>query len=322
MFLSDDAQHDSATASSDTPADGANTDTPATAPDLDRVDLPLVELPTDFDLPPLDLTSTADLPLVVLDTDAMAAMHAPHDPDASADATYDDDTHDSTRPPDVPLDVDAALTAASSLSEILAEQEARRAAELQADAEAARLAAMPRVYFPAPPLDTLKRGRLPSVVSGLALIGIGIWLSYTLATSRALPSAELLVLVIGGAVLATLLAHWLANGRWARGTLFAALVLALGGAAVWLALTQAALSPALIPLLVAAFGGALLLSGALARPLSRAAMGGGAVLLLGGGAVVLLNSAFPAVIAAISAFWFVPLIVLALLLLTSVFRRA
>ena len=77
-----------------------------------------------------------------------------------------------------------------------------------------------------PPLTTLKRGQLGSVVPALLLIGLGAWLTLT-TTSGTPPDPLLVAAVVVGGIVVSLLAQWLGTGRWSRGALFFALLLLL-----------------------------------------------------------------------------------------------
>ncbi|MCZ2097345.1 MAG: hypothetical protein LC121_14000 [Anaerolineae bacterium] len=133
-----------------------------------------------------------------------------------------------------------------------------------------------------PPLMTLRRGQLGSVIPALLLIGFGAWL--TLTTTGGTPPDPLLVagVVVGGIVL-TLLAQWLGSGRWSRGVIFFALLIVLiAGVAVF------SVQPGGIdlgrgyPLLIAALGLAMMLSGILARPVTPRLFAPGALLVVAG----------------------------------------
>ena len=123
-------------------------------------------------------------------------------------------------------DIDAALAAVASLSEMMPEREAE--AQARADSQQGTPTFVPEM--PMPPLTTLKRGQLGSIVPALLLIGFGAWL--TLTTTSGTPPDPLLVAGRDRrrdhAV--TLLAQWIGTGRWSRGVLFfALLVLLVGG---------------------------------------------------------------------------------------------
>ncbi len=179
-------------------------------------------------------------------------------------------------------DVDAALAAVASFSELTPEGEA----EAQADAARTAPAFVPEMQLP--PLTTLKRGQLGSVVPALLLIGIGAWLTL-LTTTGTQPDPLLVALVIGGGLVLSLLAQWLGTRRWSRGALFFALAaLLLAGAVAGInAFSQQPGGINLVqgyPLLIAALGVAFVLDGILARPASSRVIVPG-VLLIGAGGV-------------------------------------
>ncbi|MGQ9890077.1 MAG: hypothetical protein ACUVSX_16560 [Aggregatilineales bacterium] len=224
--------------------------------------------------PPLDAPDAA----AVEEALAAAGLDAPvaDAPDAAklagADAALEMAQARAAPAPFDALDVDAALAAVSRLDDILAEEEAAEQARLareQAEAEqAAQRAARlkhPERFFAMPPLLTVQRGRVDSVVPALALIGLGVWLTFALTTSETPPDATL-ALAAGTAALAlTFIARWLAAGRWARGALLLALLTLAGAAALY----AVAVGPGLIvgwPLLLLAPAAALIGVGLLARP--------------------------------------------------------
>jgi len=228
------------------------------------------------------------------------------------------------------LDIDAALAAVATLDDLLAEQEAAeqsRIAKEQADAEAkaerqARLK-NPERFFPMPPLLTLQRGRIDSVVPALALILIGIWLTITVTTSGTTPNPTLVLGAVLAGVTITLLARWLSSGRWARGSLFFALVVILvGGVGAGLLVTQ--LFATGWPLLVVALGAAFILSSFLAQPTDRRLAAPGLVLGFAGiVGLTVTNGVLPStVLTTAASLWpVVAVVVAAILLLPLIFRR-
>jgi hypothetical protein len=230
------------------------------------------------------------------------------------------------------MDIEAALAAVSSLSDMLAEQEAAeqaRIAQIQAEAQAAaeRQARMehPEQFFPVPPMSSLQRGQMASVIPALFLILVGAWLTFTLTTTRTAPDISLTIgIVLGGMGLA-LLVRWLNSGRWARGTLFGGLLL-LSSTAVLVFLLQP-FSPGLErgwPLLLCCIGIATALTGLLAFPADRRQIFPGIVLFIAGiaGTVVstgTLGSDFANLAASL---WPVAAVIVALiLLLPRIFRQ-
>jgi hypothetical protein len=235
--------------------------------------------------------------------------------------------------PDAEVDVLAALAAVSSLSDLVAEREAAEHAELarvetEAQAEAERQARLtdPSAYLPVPPMLGLARGQLGTLVPGLLLIALGAWLTFTLTTTRALPDAPLMWAAVILVIALSVLARWLSSGRWSRGLLFfgLTLLLTLGLAAF---LLQPA-SPGWMqgwPLLLIAPGLALAVTGLLGAPRTPGLVAPGLVLIAAAAAGMLmtLNLLPGDLLALVSPYWFVPLIVMAVLaVIPLIFRRA
>ena len=175
-------------------------------------------------------------------------------------------------------DIDAALAAVASLSEMMPDREAE--AQARADAKQGKPTFVPEMKMP--PLATLKRGQLGSIVPALLLIGFGAWL--TLTTTSGTPPAPLLVagVIVGGVVL-SLLAQWLGTGRWSRGALFfALLVLLFAGVIVYSVQPNGIDLLRGWPLLIVALGLAIVLAGLLARPFNARLLAPGALTVLAG----------------------------------------
>ncbi len=185
------------------------------------------------------------------------------------------------------LDIEAALAAVSSLSDEQAHREAIEAAaaaaaaddELETEPET-EIEARPLASLREPPPLVLRRGQPGSVIPALLLMGIGAWLTLALTSGATALTSPLLVSGVLGAVLVViLLAQWLASGRWTRGILFVALFALLLFAALYEDLT-AGLGLA-VPLTLAAFGGALILTGLIGRPPDRRLLISGVLLAVG-----------------------------------------
>jgi hypothetical protein len=230
------------------------------------------------------------------------------------------------------LDIEAALAAVSNISDMVAEREAAEQARLAAEAAREQLAAErqarlehPERFFPVPPMLTLQRGQLTSVVLALALMGLGAWLTFTLTTTQTLPEPPLLVGALGGALLLVLLAHWLSTGRWARGTLFFALLAAFAALTVLL-LSQPG-APGLLagwPLVLLAPGLAFPLVGFLSRPRERRFILPGIALIVAGlvGFAVTNGLIAGAVLQQAATLWPAALVIVVILwLLPAVFRQ-
>lgn len=191
------------------------------------------------------------------------------DSEAQADNLDKPEAEDNSEIVTPEVDLDAALAAISALDDILAEQEAaeqaeivRQQAETQARAEREARLQNPELFFPMPSMTTMQRGRLDSVIPALVCIGVGAWLTFMLTSGGGVLSPTILILTVCGGLGITLIARWLASGRWAVGTLFfGLLVLLTGGILVYL------LSEARIithwPLLLAAPGLAFFVTGVL-----------------------------------------------------------
>jgi hypothetical protein len=228
------------------------------------------------------------------------------------------------------LDIDAALAAVATLDDLLAEQEAteqNRIAQEHAEAEAraerqARLK-NPERFFPMPPMLTLQRGRIDSVVPALALILIGIWLTFTATTSGTTPSPALVLGTALAGLTLTLLVRWFSSGRWARGSLFFALVVVLlGGVSVVLIVGQIFATG--WPLLIVAFGAAFIVSSFLAQPADRQLAMPGIVIGFGGIiGLAVTNGVVPSnILTTAASLWPVAAVVMAaILLLPLIFRR-
>jgi hypothetical protein len=217
------------------------------------------------------------------------------------------------------LDIDAALAAVASLSDVAAEQE--MAAQARADARLAASSGAVSYALPLPPLLTLRRGHLASLLPALLLIGLGAWL--TLANTAGTPPDASLVLLVGaGGVIVMLLVYWLSSGRWARGALFVALSVLISAGIFGLSLGPNGLD--LVqnwPLLVVGVGAAVGLTALLGRPSDRRLFLLALLLIVAGltGLVVthnLLPSDWlptiapyaPVVVAVVAFLWLLPLI--------------
>ena len=222
------------------------------------------------------------------------------------------------------LDLDAALAAVSTLDDMLAEQEAAEQAEIarqeaEVEAEQQRIARMerPELFFPMPPVLAMQRGRFDSVIPALALILIGIWLTFTLTTG-AVVQTPLLVLALAGAAALAFLARWLASGRWALGSLFFALLILLTGAVLAVLVLNGMLAQGW-PLLLVGPGLAYLLTGIIAGE-SRLLLPGVGLCFSGLAALILSYQIVAG--STLAALWPAALVILLVLfLLPSLARR-
>lgn len=163
------------------------------------------------------------------------------------------------------LDIESALASVANLSALITDTTEM----VQLDAPASKSdkkETTPPIFtsnYPRPPMLTLERGQLPSVIPALALMSIGAGLTFLLITGAEAVNTDLVnALAIGGVCLMLLLV-WLASGRWARGALFLALSVATtAGILIALPQTQFSISQGL-PLVLCGLGASVILSGLL-----------------------------------------------------------
>ncbi len=119
----------------------------------------------------------------------------------------------------------------------------------------------------------------------LVLIGLGGWLTFAVTVPNAVPTSPLvLVFAVGAALVVTMLAFWVASGRWSRGVLFFALLALLTTGALYYETTLNLAYSITGPLVLATAGLAFALTGLLAKPTdSRLLLPG--ILLLAAAAV-------------------------------------
>ncbi len=229
------------------------------------------------------------------------------------------------------LDIEAALAAVSNLSDLVAEQEAAEQTRIAQEAAAAQLQVerqarldYPERFFPVPPLTTIYRGQMASFIPAVLLILVGAWLTFTLTTTKTLPDTGLLLLIAGAGLALTLIVRWLASGRWARGSLFFAMVLLFCGITGGYLLQPG--SPGLAsgwPLLILALGLAVIITALLSRPVERRLIFPGVVLMIVGGAglVVTLNVLSASLLATVASLWPVAVVIILILWLIPVIVR-
>ncbi|MBC8098041.1 MAG: hypothetical protein H7Y11_01240 [Armatimonadetes bacterium] len=262
----------------------------------------------------------------------------------------DNDYPPETDPDDLPLpatdlrrstdefsasDIDAALAAVSAMGDLLTAPpdavysfDDVEVDDYSADAEdypvpdepVNTLTETPRVVpgtaLTRPSLLKLGRGQPAALLPGLLLIAAGAYWMFTLTLASAPLAPGLMTLGICAAVGVVLLAYWLNSGRWARGALFAGLLLILGGAAVYL-------MPGLPLVWLGAIGVAALLTGLLARPIAGRLLPIGLALLLAAvyawaqSAGVLPS----AITGGLARAWVIVLPVMAVLLLIGIITR-
>lgn len=170
------------------------------------------------------------------------------------------------------LDIDAALASVGTLEEELAEREAQEQAEreyieAQRQAEAEEAQRRASHYFPRPPLLSLKRGEMASVIPALVLMAFGAWLTMTLTTNDGKLN-ESLTLVLGMASIGLILVtQWMTSERWSRGTGFLGLTLLLSSGLMVFLANDAQLGYEGYPLVIVILGLSMLLIQFLSQPI-------------------------------------------------------
>jgi len=290
---------------------------------------------TEPDVPPdvaySDDTELRYAPLEITSEDADPVEQvASSGSDRAEDSPVADDAIEMmAMPPVDDFDIEGALAAVASLSDVLAEEEAAeqvRFAQAEADARdaAERQARLehPELFFPMPQPLALQRGQMPSVVPALLLILIGAWLTFSLTTGAAPPDPALMAAVAASGIAVTLFVRWLSSGRWARGSLFFALLLLLSGLTLIYLMQPASMG--IVegwPLLLVAVGVAFLLAGLMALPVDRRVLlpalafvvaGGTALALttgvIGSTVMTLAASLWPVVVVVLAAIWILPMV--------------
>ncbi len=159
------------------------------------------------------------------------------------------------------LDIESALASVANLSAVITDTTEILQVESQPkSAPKETVAPVFESNFPRPPLFTLERGQMPSVIPALALMAIGAGLTFLLITGAESVNMGLVGLLAIGGVCVLFLLIWLASGRWARGALFLALTIGIT-TGILVFLSQTAWGVAGFPLLVSGWGVAVILSG-------------------------------------------------------------
>jgi hypothetical protein len=159
------------------------------------------------------------------------------------------------------LDIESALASVANLSALITDTTEM----VQADAKpkSAHKETAPPIFesnFPHPPFLSLERGQMPSVIPALALMAIGAGLTFLLITGAESVNTGLIGILAIGGICTLLLLVWLASGRWARGALFLALMIATT-AGILAYLPQTTWGMAGLPLLLCGWGASVILSG-------------------------------------------------------------
>lgn len=281
-------------------------------------------------LPP----DSEDTPEISLPDDEI--RYAPPDIVPEADKNLIDDFIDEeVISIDVPvtdgMDIEAALAAVSTLSDMLAEQEAAEQAriaqveaEVQAAAERQARLEHPERFFPVPPMSSLHRGQMASVIPALLLIAFGAWLTFTLTTTKTAPDTSLTTGIVLGSLGIALLVRWLNADRWSRGSLFGGLAL-LFSAGIVVVLLQPA-SPGLEhgwPLLLCAIGIATAVTGLLAFPRDKRLIFPGSALFIGGmaGSIVSLGILGDDFVNTAASLWPIAAVIVAIVMLLPLLFR-
>jgi hypothetical protein len=226
------------------------------------------------------------------------------------------------------VDLDAALAAVSSLDDMLAEQEAAEMAELaqqQAEIEAREQAEArlrnPEYFFAMPPMQSMQRGRMDSVIPALILILLGAWLTFSLTTSQTSVDPALVLGAAGAGVGIALIARWMATGRWAMGVLFFALLILLSGGIFLFLLTSNNLIVAW-PLIFVGTGLAFLITGLIAGQ-TRLALPGLVIIFGSMIALVVTQQMLPdSLLSQVASAWpIVAVIIVLIFALPVIFRR-
>lgn len=214
------------------------------------------------------------------------------------------------------VDLDAVL-AAAAISD----------AHAQEEAEERRTALKPTAYIPMlpmPPLTTLQRGQLGSLVPGLLLVGGGAWLTFSAIAGRAV-APEWIAAGVSAGVLLSLLAYSLGNRLWTRGLVFVVIAALLIGGVFALGLLPGGIDLTRgYPLLIGALGLAVILSAVLARPAYPRLIPAGIVLIAASAAALAITSGYISsqLLSAAAPYWPVVVVVIVLLwLLPLVIRR-
>ncbi|HEX2619509.1 MAG TPA: hypothetical protein VHL11_05160 [Phototrophicaceae bacterium] len=225
------------------------------------------------------------------------------------------------------LDIDAALAAVSSLSDLLAEREAQEIAERQRvetefQVQEERVRRKEAHVFPHPATVRLQRGSPASLIPALLLMGVGGYLTFALTLTETPPAPGLIVFIVTGAAGLSLVAYWLASGRWSRGSLFAGLSLILVGGWLYALTLPIPVSPRQGWIfLIAAVGLAALLTGLLAKPAAGRFIAFGMALIAGTGILFALSNNLSLIDLFRTAALVILPAMLILMLLSVVFRR-
>ncbi|MGJ3237460.1 MAG: hypothetical protein ACFE0Q_02015 [Anaerolineae bacterium] len=231
------------------------------------VEAPTVETEADNEDAPVKQPTVKD---EVQETEAPTSVEAHDDLDVEGALAAIADLHILTRD-ETDLDADEAQAADSEDEDEtgVAIQEFERIdhepvpEEVETDAQALS-APTDNAYqsaFPRPPLSTLHRGQMASVIPALFLIVVGGYLTFIVTTiDMSLQPLAIAGVLVGG-VGAMLIAQWLSSARWATGSLFiGVLMLLVGGLSVYLLMPNNLSLSEGYPLLLTAIGTAFVVT--------------------------------------------------------------
>ncbi|MCU0479947.1 MAG: hypothetical protein MUE54_01890 [Anaerolineae bacterium] len=159
------------------------------------------------------------------------------------------------------LDIESALASVANLSALITDT--NEVAQVSGTTQSIPKETAPPMFesdFPRPPLFTLERGQMPSVIPALALMAIGAGLTFLLITGAESVNTGMVSILAVGGICVLLLLVWLANGRWARGALFLALMIG-STAGILTVLPQTEWNVNGLPLLLCGWGASVILSG-------------------------------------------------------------
>lgn len=206
------------------------------------------------------------------------------------------DVPDLTAAGETPMDVDidAALAAVDTLGAVVAaeqerkrEEADRREAQRRADEEYRRWAES--YVFRRPGMIRVQGGRIVTILPAVALMAVGAVLTLATASGQAM-AWQTLVAAASAGLSVSLLSYWLASGRWARGALFAALLIGIGGGWIFAQTLPAITLSWRVPFI--ALGAAFALTGLLGRPRSTIWLMTGAGIVAGAAILPFLSQAF------------------------------
>ena len=228
------------------------------------------------------------------------------------------------------MDVDAALAAVSQLSLLTDNEDDVTDDTVAMDTDNSSTQSEPDSIveivddFEIPHEITMTRGQLSSILPAVTLIILGGWLTFTLTTTDAIPSAGLLLSVVLIGIGVVFLSQWLNSSRWSGGNFFIGASTGLiGGIQLYLSqVAPDALNNAWT-LWIVAIGLALFGTGYLTLPrLPRLSIMGILIIVAGGIGYVLTSGAISAeVVGFISNLWIVGAVILGVMLLAPLLRR-